>query len=361
MTRLVLLGGGHAHALVLLKLRKFIAKHLEVTLVTPSPLHTYSGMVPGIVAGHYASAVAQIDLARLAQGASAELIQGRAVQIDPAAKRMVLANGATLAYDVLSLNLGSLPEYGGVAGALEQAIAAKPFEGFLALWRDLLENGPRAPRIAVVGAGAGGVELAMAMQYALASRGSGGLVVIYADKNVFTLKVAPRIAAALQRLGVELRPAMPVSALEPGPTVVSPAGSERFDAVFWATGAAPLPMLRESGLMTDARGYVRVNANLQSVSHPDVFAAGDTASPAGATLPKSGVHAVRQGAVLADNLQRVVRGTALLDYVAQKASLSLISCGEKYAIASRGDWSAEGAWAWWWKDWLDQRWIRQFR
>jgi len=131
--------------------------------------------------------------------------------------------------------------------------------------------------------------------------------------------------------------------------------------VFWTAGAAALPMLRESGLMTDARGYVLVDPGLRSVSHPDVFAAGDTASLEGAAVPKSGVHAVRQAPVLAENLKRVVRGMPMLDYLPQKAGLALISCGGKYAIASRGGWSAEGAWAWWWKDWLDRRWIARFR
>jgi selenide,water dikinase len=130
--------------------------------------------------------------------------------------------------------------------------------------------------------------------------------------------------------------------------------------MFWVTGASALPMLRESGLSTDAGGYVRVDASLRSVSYPDVFAAGDNASLEGAALPKSGVYAVRQGAVLAENLKRIVRGMPMLDYVPQKASLSLISCGEKYAIASRGGWSAEGRWAWWWKDWIDRRWIARF-
>jgi len=153
---------------------------------------------------------------------------------------------------------------------------------------------------------------------------------------------------------------MPVRAVEAGPTVVVPAGRERFDALFWTAGAAALPMLRESGLRTDGRGFVLVDASLRSVSHPDVFAAGDTASLEGVMLPKSGVYAVRQAPVLAENLKRAVRGMAMLDYVPQADSLSLISCGAKYAIASRGGWSAEGAWAWRWKDWLDRRWIRKF-
>ena len=339
-----MLGGGHAHALVLLKFRKFISKHLEVTLVNPGPMHTYSGMVPGVVAGHYAAAEAQIDLVCLAREAGAELVLGRVQRFDPDAKQIELANGGTLRYDVASLNLGSMP-----AVPDEQAIAVKPFEAFMARWRELLEKGPQQPRIAVVGAGAGGVELAMAMKFALDRRGTGGSAVVFSDRNVFPPAVAGRIRRALERLAIELRADTPIAAAEPG-----------FDAMFWATGAAPLPMLRDSGLRTDDRGFVLVDASLRSLSHPDVFATGDTASLEGAALPKSGVTAVRQGAVLAENLQRIVRGLPMLDYVPQAASLSLISCGAKYAIASRGGWSAEGRWAWRWKDWLDRRWVARF-
>jgi pyridine nucleotide-disulfide oxidoreductase family protein len=344
MTRLVLIGGGHAHALVLLKFRNFISKNLAVTLVTPSPVHVYSGMVPGVIAGHYAAGDAQIDLARLARNAAVDLVQGRVTRLDLEGKRVELESGESLGYDVASLNLGSMPE--GVGG---RAIAVKPFESFFAGWRALLESGPKAPRIAVVGAGAGGVESAMAMKYALDRRGTGGSVVLYSERNVFAPAVAERIRRSLARLSIELQANKLAAVDEPG-----------FDAMFWVTGAAALPLLRDSGLKTDARGFALVDACLRSVSHPDVFAAGDTASLEGMSLPKSGVYAVRQGAVLAENLKRAVRGMPMLEYLPQAASLSLMSCGGKYAIASRGDWSAEGKLAWLWKDWLDRRWIRKF-
>ena len=342
MTRLLLLGGGHAHALVLREFRNFVSKNLEVILVDAGQVHTYSGMVPGVVAGHYAVAEAQIDLARLARDAGAQFIRDRVLRLDPAEKQALLENGDQVGYDVVSLNLGSAP--GGLpAGAL----AAKPFDDFFAGWRKLCEQGPHAPRVAVVGAGAGGVELAMAMKYALEQRGTGGTVELFSDRLAFPAEVADRVRRALAERSIPLH-------LDAG---MAPG----FDANFWVTGAAPLPMLRESGLTTDARGFVLVDASLRSVSHPDVFAAGDNAALEGETLPKAGVIAVRQGAVLARNLKRVLRGMAMLDYAPQKVSLALISCGSKYAIASRGGWTAEGRWAWWWKNWLDRRWVARFR
>ena len=340
--RLVLLGGGHAHALVLLEPRKFISKHFEVVLVSEGRMHSYSGMVPGVIAGHYAAAEAQFDLARLAREAGAEMILGRVQRLDPGAKQIELAGGNVLSYDIASLNLGSTP-----ADPAANAVPAKPFEPFFASWRALLEQGPPAPRIAVAGAGAGGVELAMSMKYVLDRRGTGGSVDIFSDQFSFLPGVAARVRAALDARSISLHLK---TGIPPG-----------FDAMFWVTGASAPPLLRESGLRTDSRGFVLVDPCLRSVSHPDVFAAGDNASFEGAMLPKSGVYAVRQGAVLAENLKRIVRGLPMLDYVPQRESLSLISCGGKYAIASRGGWSAEGRWAWRWKDWLDRRWVARFR
>ena len=339
MTRVLLLGGGHAHALVLLQFRNFISKNLQVTLVNPSPIHTYSGMVPGVIAGHYAAAEAQVDLARLAARAGVELVAGVVRSLDTQAKQAKLASGEALRYDVVSINLGSIPQ-----GAGESAIAVKPFDKFIPRWQALLEKGARAPRIAIIGAGAAGVELAMAMKFALAGRGE---VVLFSDRNMFPDAVAQRIRTALARLAIELRTDAP--------------DHSAFDAMFQATGASAPPVLRESGLKVDARGFVLVDPCLRSLSHADVFAAGDSASLQSANVPKSGVYAVRQGAVLAENLKRAVRGMPMLDYVPQKDSLSLISCGGKYAIASRGGWSAEGRWVWWWKDLLDRRWISKFR
>lgn len=358
MTRLVLVGGGHAHAWTLLRLRNYISRNLEVTLVSPGTVHTYSGMVPGVIAGHYAAAEAQIDLAHLAREAGVELARNSALALDPDGKRVLLANGATLHYDIASLNVGSLPNYGGVPGAAAHAIGVKPFEAFFARWRELLAAATASTRIAVVGGGAAGVEVAMAMKHAL--RDAGGAVALYSDRSAFPADVARRVGRALRARGVEVLAGIAVREVEAGPCIVTDAGRAQYDAVFWTAGASAQPWIAGSGLATDPGGYALIDASLRSVSHPDVFAAGDTASLQDQSLPKAGVYAVRQASVLAENLKRVVRGAPMLDYEPQHEFLMLLACGGRYAIASRGRWSAEGRWAWWWKDWIDRRWMRRF-
>jgi selenide,water dikinase len=332
VTRLLLLGGGHAHALVLRELRRKPLPGVEVTLATEFPVHTYSGMLPGLIAGHYADSDLQIDLARLAREAGAVVVLDRAEGLDPERRIVRLESGTKLPYDLLSLNLGSVP-----AGA-PPGLGAKPFETFIGRWN---AEGMKAKKIAVVGAGAAGVELAMAMRH----RRPDASVVLVSDKLAFSGSLEERIRAALSRCGVELR-----------------LGESKADAEFtvWATGPAAQPWLRQSGLAVDENGFVFVTPWLHSVSHADVFAAGDTATMKESRHPKSGVFAVRHAPVLLENLRRTLAGEDLQAYEPQKKQLALISCGAKHAIASRGHWSTEGSWIWWWKDWVDRRWIAGF-
>jgi pyridine nucleotide-disulfide oxidoreductase family protein len=352
--RVLLLGGGHAHAWVLLQWIGAPPGDARVTLVTPQRNQLYSGMLPGLVAGHYALDECVIDLAALAARAGAGVVYDRVTSIDPRRRVVRTERSGELAYDVASLNVGSLPAYGSVPGAPGQALPAKPFEPFVQAWSRLRARGGRL-RLAVVGAGAAGVELAMAMAYALERGGQRGEVALYAERAAFSPALGRRVARALARNGVELLPATRVEALEPGPVVLAAGERRPFDAVVWTGGAAPLPWFAPSGLELDAAGFVLVDETLRSVSHPEVFAVGDSATLRGAPHPKSGVYAVRHAPVLARNL----RGEAKR-YAPQRRSLALLSCGARYAIASWDGLAAEGAWAWRWKDRIDRRWIARF-
>jgi len=340
--RVLLVGGGHAHAWVL---REGVPG--DITLVSPYPRHTYSGMLPGYVAGHYSADALSIDLAGLAARAGAKLILGKAVALDAARRRVRLADGRELEYDVASLDVGSVPAMN-VPGSAEHVVGVKPFEEFVAAWEAL--NG-RAGRIAVVGGGAAGLEMSMAIAHACRAK-----VVTFSDRPMFRPGLARRIARQLERCGVELRADTAVTALETGPVVVTAQSREPFDLVIWAAGAAALPWLAQTGLAVDEQGFVLVDDTLRSVSHPEVFAAGDCATLREARHPKSGVFAVRHGQALVAGLRGERRRYAL-----RRRALALISCGERYAIAEWGPLTWEGEWVWRWKDRIDRRWVDSFR
>jgi len=348
---LLLIGGGHAHIVVLRSLARSPLYGTRITLVAPHARQMYSGMLPGFIAGHYRRDEIEIDVADLARRSYAEFVPGRVAALDGEGRLARLEDGRKLAYDLVSLNAGSLVDTS-LPGAAH-ATAVKPFEPFI---EDLSRLEGR--RLAVAGAGAAGAELAMALRY------RGAQVTLYSEKPAMAPALAKRVARALRRRAVDLRPGMAVTAIEPGPVVLTGPARQEFDLVVLATGAVPLPWLRESGLETDERGFVVVHDTLQSVSHPEVFAAGDCATLRGAPHPKSGVFSVRHGEALVANLRRLAGDAALEPYVPQKKALLLLSCGERYAIAYRGGsgrtgWSAEGRWVWWWKNWIDRRWVRR--
>jgi pyridine nucleotide-disulfide oxidoreductase family protein len=340
--RILLAGAGHAHAVLLAALAKKPLYGAALTLASPYPRQVYSGMLPGAIAGHYHLAEAQFDVTALAARAYAEHVRGSVVYLDVKRKLANLDTGAEIPYDFVSLNVGSRVNTS-VPGSAEHALAVKPLDALAARLR-------RAAHVAVVGGGAAGVELAMAIRH------RGAEVTLFSERDAFGGRLGRRVAAALRRNKVDTRRAMRVDAVEPGPVVVAGAARQAFDLVLWATGAARPAFLSTSGLALDQAGFVRVDPSLRSVSHPEVFAAGDCASLGEA---KSGVHAVRQGALLADNLRLLLQEAQLQAYAPRPKALLILSCGSRYAIATRGGWSVEGRWVWWWKNAIDRRWLKR--
>jgi selenide, water dikinase len=338
--RLLLVGAGHAHAQVLAALARSPVYGARITLVSPYPRQIYSAMLPGVIAGHYRRAEAEFDVAALAARAHAEFVAGEVVRFDADRRAVTLADGRALSYDVASLNAGSRTALS-APGAAEFALPVKPFER-------LLERLRVISRVAIAGGGASGAELAMALRH------RGGAITLYSEGTPFAPPLVERIERALRKRGVDYRPGMRIDALEPGPVVVAGRSRQQFDLVLWAAGAAPLPWIENSGLALDDQGFVCVDPTLRSISHPEVFAVGDCAALAEA---KSGVHAVRHGRLLEQNLRNVLLGWPARPYEPEPKSLLLLTCGSRYAIASRGDWAAEGWWVWWWKNWIDRRWM----
>lgn len=371
---IVLVGGGHAHALVLLQWAMHPFPEARLTLISECATSPYSGMLPGVVAGHYREADIQVDLRRLCQHVGVRFIRAQVTGVDPQAKHVLLEGRPPIGYDVLSINAGITPD-SGVAGAGEHAVPVKPIAGFLPRWQAVLEELQRAqtPRtIAVVGGGAGSVELILAMAQRLAAVAVAHrwLLVTRSPQllSEYPARMRRHLHRRLQRYRVEVREALEIVAVQPanragsGPLLLSAATGENIevDHVFWCTQARPASWLRASGLAVNAQGFLAVNDALQSESHPEVFGAGDCAWMTRHALPRAGVYAVRQAPVLRENLRRQVLGQALQPYVPQRNFLSLLACGERDAVGAKGGLSIAGPWVWRWKDRIDRRFMRMF-
>lgn len=368
MTRLVLAGGGHAHLSVL----ELLARNrsagstagIEATLVTPAPFQNYSGMLPGWIAGHYTLAECRIDLRPLAAAAGVRLILDSVTGMDAGRRHLTLAGGITMDYDLLSLDVGSETDTGGFDALGARLLPMKPLDDFFARWPQLLAQAEqtRGYRLVVVGGGAAGVEIALAVRHAFGQAKVDGQVALVASASGLLPGHAAGVVRRAQRYlataGISLYHARANS--DADGIVLDDGTRLPAHAVIAATGARPLGWLCSSGLALDSHGYIAVDARHRSTSHPQVFAAGDTCARQDVRMARSGVHAVHAGPVLAYNLLATTAGKPLRNYAPRPRSLYLLATGPLQAIASWGPWSAEGRWVWRWKDRIDRAFIRRF-
>jgi selenide,water dikinase len=365
--RLVLVGGGHAHVEVLRRFGLRREPDLELTLINTSRHTVYSGMLPGLVAGHYGWRACFIDLEVLARFAAARLLRDIAIGLDPRRKLVRCADAAEVPYDIVSVDVGSVANTRLAPQSDRYGIPVKPVQRFLSAWDGLVhEAEDRKLNLVVVGAGAAGVELCLSMQYRLRHRVPHNRVKF--SVITFTPDILPdhnagvrrRIERVLRARGVAIRTGCRVIGVNDCSLLLESGDALAADHIVWATGPAAPHWPGDSGLATDDQGFVLIDDCLRSLSHPDVFAAGDIATMVHHPRPKSGVYAVRAGPPLAANLRAAIRGETPRSFEPQSAALQLITTGDRNAIASWGPLHAEGGWVWRWKNWIDRRFMRRY-
>lgn len=375
--RLLLIGGGHAHVHVLDALARHAssvtrdsASALEITLVSPFPDQVYSGMLPGWIAGHYSLEACSIPLAPLASAAGARMLAQHIVAIDPAARIAMCDNGDALHYDIASIDIGSAANDGGIRGAQEHAISIRPWPSFVTaidLWKKACVTQTEEGRHSVVvGGGAGGVEIVLALAHA-ASRASSNqrLTLVSANHTLASgagksASLARRVVAALQRAGVNVITGQAATTVTKDAVLLEDGRRLPSSFTVVAPGAAAHAWLKQSGLPCDAQGYVRTDSTLQVSGQAHLFAVGDCATMDAHPRPKSGVFAVRAGPPLADNILRQLRGDRLQPYAPQRRALYLLATGPRHAIGSWGAFAWEGNWVWRWKDRIDRAFIGRY-
>lgn len=360
-----LIGGGHSHVLLIRRWAMRPLPGVRLTLVSSAAMTPYSGMLPGLVAGHYSVDDIHIDLRRLCAWAGIRFIEETVTSLNLDTRQAGFETRPPLSFDLLSLDTGSTPDLS-VPGAREHVIPVKPVHSFHARWQQIRERLNASDEehisIGVVGSGAGGFELVTAMRHVLPEQSAKMYWFLRDDMPLSGRppRVGERALAAARRAGVEVITHCDVVQVDAGRLIAADAREFELDEILWCTGAVGPAWPAAAGLAVDSRGFVSTNACLQSVSHDFVFASGDIGTQRGTPSAKAGVFAVRQAPFLFENIRRLLLGEPLKPYRPQKDFLSLMALGEKRAIASRGSLVVEGDWVWRWKDHIDQAFMRKF-
>jgi selenide,water dikinase len=364
--QLILVGGGHSHALVLATLAERREPRLRTTLVSAGRYTTYSGMVPGVLGGQYRLSAAQIDLEALARRAGAQFRAERAVRIDAAGRRLELDGGSSLPYDLVSFDIGSVALRTAAIDDDAPVIAVKPIERAIAALDTALAAPPpaRGRRVVVVGAGAGGTEVAFALAARLRREPHAAIAICDAAARPVATRgerTATLVERAFAEAGIRFVGGASIARVTRTGVQLDDQPALDADLVVWATGAAAPALFAQSRMLVDGRGYLLVGDDLRSPAHPDVFAAGDCATlTTRPDLPKAGVYAVRQGPVLAYNLRAASRDDHLHAFQPQPRVLALLNTGDGRAILSYGRFARHTRWAWRLKNRIDRRFVARF-
>ena len=368
---LILVGGGHSHIEVLRRFRMRPELGVRVTLINPYPDAQYSGMLPGLIAGHYSDEDTNLDLFKLSQACGSRFIEDKVIGLDPDEKIVLCAKRGEISFDVLSINIGSQsPTPKNLE--IKHGLGVKPIQTFQNRLQDALDKitiEGRPKRIAVVGAGAAGVEVILATKHRLEGLSnetrplSHSYFLVSSGKSILSeqsSKTRQICEKELKKNRITLVPDFLVSSFERNTASTKDGRSITADIFLWATGAVGPAWLKSSDLGITEEGFIRVKANLESENFPNIFATGDIAHVRDHLRPKSGVFAVRQGPALTANLRRALQNKPLKDFKPQKRALAMISLGEKSAIATTQFFALKGSLVWKYKNFIDKRFIKKY-
>ncbi|MCC5960578.1 MAG: FAD-dependent oxidoreductase [Rhodobacteraceae bacterium] len=359
----VLIGGGHTHALVLHQLAQMPLPDAQITLITPTPKAPYTGMLPGFIAGHYTREDLDIDLQHLIDRVGGTLVLGKVDRLDRAAGLIGGAGFRDIRFDFAALDIGITSDLPALPGYAEHAVSAKPLGGYARRWQDWLagvEGGALRPDIAVLGAGVAGVELALAMAFRMKGRAH-KLRVIDRGRALPNIGgfARKRLLAHLAHFGIEVLEHTEVTGIEADHLRCADGQTIPASFVVGVAGTRPQDWLHTTGLALE-RGFIKVDRHLRTLSDDRIFAVGDCAHMTHAPRPKAGVFAVRQAPFLLANLRAALGTGPQRAYQPQRDYLKLVSLGDKTALADKWGLPLEGRWLWRLKDRIDAKFMRQF-
>ncbi|MEM6857462.1 MAG: FAD-dependent oxidoreductase [Pseudomonadota bacterium] len=360
---IVLIGGGHSHVAVLADWARCGLPAGRAVLVTPDPTLRYSGMVPGWISGEHRREEGLVDLAGLARAAGAEIILDRCLAIDPAARSILTFENGVLSFANASIDVGGVGQAARILGDDPRLIDVRPIDTFVdRIGAELAQRAGRPLRIAVIGGGAGGFELAFALRNAVGLREVPKIALVIGSAGPL-----PGHHCNVARMALQEALRQGITAIEgnadlsSGRLTIDGKARKPQDRIIAAIGSAAPDWPRMGGLEVDMEGFIMVDAQQRAIGYPHIFAAGDCARRVDMQVEHSGLHAVHTGPVLAANLRAVLTGNRpRKSYRPRRASLYLISTGNGEAIASYGPLAFQGRWVARLKAWIDKRWIASY-
>ena len=368
---LILVGGGHSHALLLKKLSKRPIPDLSIILVSPNQLTPYSGMLPGLIAGHYDHQDIHIDLAKLSNETGIQFIEDRARSLSPNQQKLTLSSGKVLGYDLISFDTGATPDLT-IPGAAEYTIPVKPIDNFYNRWHDLLNNKAlsESKTLSVIGSGAAGVELILAFHHRLKDQASANkqkpiqLQLIVRGSAIlagYPDKVIQAIKKKLSEANITIHTEFDVHEVKSDELIAQNDRALKSHINFWCTQVKGAEWLKDTQLDLSEQGFIRVRPTLQSKSYDTVFAVGDVCHFDPSPLPKAGVYAVRMTDTLNHNIRAKLANKPLKTYQPQTDFLSLLACGDKTAVGCKQGFTIKGRWVWKLKNRIDQKFMGLFK
>jgi selenide,water dikinase len=383
---IVLLGLGHTNAHVLRMWRMQPVPDARLTCVSNFPTVTYSGMLPGVLAGQYPTDRMEIDLVRLCAAAGARLIVDEVCGLDVPHRKLLFTDRTPIPFDVLSIGIGSIPQFNGVEVEADSVLTIKPMQTFLSRLTDRLRalfgaglpTPPKPPTaglpaktvrpllLAIVGGGAGGVEVAFCIPHHVRIQRDVPLQIalIHSGQTLVpgALQRTSRVVEReLRCRGVEVHLGRSVTRVTATSVTLDDGRQLPVDLVIWATGAAPPPLLARFELPKDSRSFLLTRPTLQTTADAPIFIVGDTGTRDSNPTAKAGVYAVRQGPVLWENLHNHLAGRPLIPYDPQPNFLKLLNTGDGRAIGEYKGVTLHNAWLWRLKDWIDGRFMDKYQ
>lgn len=368
----VLLGIGHTNAHIVGMWQRQATVDTKLVCISNFPIATYSGMLPGMLAGQYQPEQMQIDLRRLCKAAGAELVLDDVVGLNLADRQLLFRERPPLAFDALSIGIGSTPNLSGVTASDDRLLAIKPMQTFLQRLQDRLQQlgnsiNDRPLRIAIVGGGAGGVEISLCLPSRIETclgNTNFQMTLVGAENKILTDfpdKAREIVVKLFEQRSVQMQMGQRVVRMDEQGIVLDDVSCIDADLVLWATGAIAPPLLSQFDLPKDDRGFLLTRDTLQSVADALIFAVGDCGTIDQHPTAKAGVYAVRQAPILCKNIQRLLNGQPMLPYRPQPDFLKLLNTGDGKAIFCYRGLVFHGRWCWHLKDQIDRRFIAKYQ